>query len=331
MATVSEFAAIEVLRRGLTRTPKSAVVRVGIGDDAAVLGRPAGELVCSTDASLEGVHFDLTWLSVERAARRAVHAAVSDLAAMGADPLAAVVALEVPKAVTKASFAAIAKGQASAARETSCAIVGGNISSGNKLAFTTTVLGTCPTGRSVLRSGAKAGDEIWLSDEVGWAGLGLSLLQTRRVEFSGRGYRASNASTARFALEAAKRWSTPSAKLVTGRAWRGAARSMIDVSDSLASEVGHIAKASGVRLVLDELALSAAHQQLFRASQALGFDALQLALYGGEDYALLATGPARKRPRGAKTIGFVERGRGAWLSRDGRRVSLKSGFDHLYR
>jgi thiamine-monophosphate kinase len=130
-------------------------------------------------------------------------------------------------------------------------------------------------------------------------------------------------------VRAVEHWTAPSAKLVTGQEWRAAATSMIDISDSLASEAGHIAQASGVRLVLDELALHDAHPRLFRASQQLGFDALQLALYGGEDYALLATGLARKRPVGAKVIGVVERGRGAWLSGDGHRVRLKSGFDHL--
>jgi thiamine-monophosphate kinase len=329
MAKVSEFAAIEVLRRGLSRGPSSSALSVGIGDDAAVLRRPAGELVCSVDSSLEGVHFDSRWLSVELAARRATHAAVSDLAAMGADPLAAVVALEIPKGTSKATFAAIARGQARAARETGCPVVGGNITRGKRLAFTTTVLGTCKRGQSVLRSEAKPGDEIWLSDEVGWAGLGLSVLQAGQVTFTGRGYRASSASVGRAGVTAAQHWSVPSAKVATGQAWRGRANSMIDISDSLASEAGHLAEASEVRLVLDAEALGEATRGLSRACETLGRDPLELVLYGGEDYALLATGPSRARPYDAKVIGLVERGKGAWLLRDGKRTRLRTGFDHL--
>lgn len=329
MAKVSEFAAIEVLRRGLGRGPTSTALSVGIGDDASVIRRPTGELVCSVDSSLEGVHFDLRWLSVELAARRATHAAVSDLAAMGADPLAALVALEVPKGTEEVTFAAIAKGQARAARETSCPVVGGNIARGQRLAFTTTVLGTAKPGRSVLRSGAKPGDEVWLSDEVGWAGLGLTMLQSRRVTFNAGSYRCRAASARGVAIRATKRWVMPTAKVATGKAWRGAVHAMIDISDSLASEAGHVADASNVRLVLDAAALRVSHRSLFRACETLGRDPWKLLLYGGEDYALLATGTARKRPPTALVVGTVERGQGAWLLRDGKRMRLGTGFDHL--
>lgn len=365
MASVSEFAAIEVLRRGLSAGPTSSRIRVGIGDDAAVLGCPTGELVCSIDASLEGVHFDTKWLSLENAARRAVHAAVSDLAAMAATPLAAVVALEVPSGLSRREFSAIAKGQVRAANETSCPVVGGNITRGDKLAFTTTVLGSCERGASVLRSTAVAGDEIWLSDEVGWAGLGLSMLQAQRLVFTGRGYRAASRVNAvaregtaartsgslrgqtakrarggtdrrsradaaeRVGIEAVWRWVLPSAKVSVGRAWRGAARAMIDVSDSLASEARHLAEASSVKLVLDGAALRAAHPGLWAAAETLGVDPWPLVLYGGEDYALLATGAAKRRPAGAKVIGKVERGSGAWLSHARKLTALNSGFDHL--
>lgn len=323
---VTEFEAIAVLEAVLTRGGKAADVVVGIGDDAAVFRRPSGELVCSVDSSLEGVHFDLRWLSAELAARRAMHAAVSDLAAMGAAPLGAVVALEVPRGTPATTFEAIAKGQARAVRESGCPIVGGNITRGERLGFTTTVLGTCKSGASVLRSGAQPGDEVWLSDPVGWAGLGLSVLQAgERSSADGRG----ETPAARWRTRAVRRWSTPSAKIQTGLEWASRANAMIDVSDSLASEARHLAEASRVSLVLDAGRLASVHRALFTACAGLGRDPWSLVLGGGEEYVLLATGRAERRPRGARVIGHVMQGQGTWLERDDGRVPLTAGFDHL--
>lgn len=326
--SVSEFRAIDVLARKLTWAPDDELLAVGLGDDAAVLRQPRGELVCSVDASLEGVHFDLRWLSLAQAARRAFHAAVSDLAAMGAKPLAALVALEVPPGTSVVGFQAIASGQARAVRETVCPIVGGNISRGKCFGFTTTVLGTCQRGRSVTRAGAQPGDEVWLSDEVGWAGCGLSLLQSGDVVFTGRGYQ-SRIEQSKMALFAARRWSEPRAKLATGSEWATSVHSMIDVSDSLASEARHLADASKAAVVLDARQLSKAHPRLTRTAKQLGLDPLSLVLYGGEDYALLATGRPDRRPFRAKVVGRVELGGGAFVEVDGERQPLGEGFDHL--
>jgi thiamine-monophosphate kinase len=327
-ANVSEFGAIDVIRRILsTRAQPSSVVKVGIGDDCAVLGCSKGELVWSVDASVEGVHFDTRWLSMEAIARRAFHAAASDLAAMGAKPLGALVALQVPKDTTAQTFRAIAKGQARAVRETQCPIVGGNITRGDQLTFTTTVLGECKPGAALLRSGATPGDEVWLSDEVGWAGLGLGLLQSGEVTFTS-GRHESNVDS-RAALRAVDRWCAPHSKLDTGLVWAKGAHSLIDTSDSLASEALHLANASGVAIELDASQLMAAHPRLVRAAHKLGREPLPLILHGGEDYALLGTGPSRKRPPAAKVIGWVNAGKGATLLVEGERVPLTSGFDHL--
>ncbi len=325
---ISEFGAIDVLARKLTRGISNELLTVGLGDDAAVLRQPQGELVCSVDASLEGVHFNLAWLSLEQAARRAFHAAVSDLAAMGAKPLAALVALEVPRGTPSRSFQAIARGQARAVRDTNCPIVGGNIARSKGFGFTTTVLGTCLHGRSVTRSGAQPGDEVWLSDEVGWAGFGLSLLQSEAVVFTSHGYQ-SQIEEASVAVLAAGRWSAPRAKVKTGLEWAKSARSMIDISDSLASEAHHLAEASKAAVILVGRQLLKAHPRLARAAKALERDALSMVLYGGEDYALLATGPSEKRPPRAKVVGRVEPGHGAFVELDGQRHPLGEGFDHL--
>lgn len=325
---LSEFTAIDALTRVLNEHLAQSRVTVGFGDDAAVLGRPEGELVCTVDTSLEGVHFDLRWLSLEHAARRAFHAAVSDIAAMGAKPLAALVALEVPSHTPLESFAAIARGQARAVRETGCPIVGGNVSRGRGFGFTTTALGTCRRGHAVTRRGAKPGDEVWLSHDVGWAGLGLSLLQSGAVLYQEGRYRCVG-DQIRDATSAARRWSAPQARVSTGMQWASRVHAMIDISDSLASETRHLAQASGVALVLDAKRVRDAHRRIWRTAQRLGRDPLHSILYSGEEYALLATGFSRNRPEDALVIGAVEEGTGAFVTDAGKRSMLHEGFDHL--
>jgi thiamine-monophosphate kinase len=325
---LSEFTAIDVLTRVLNEHLAQTRVTVGFGDDAAVLGRPEGELVCTVDASLEGVHFDLRWLSLEHAARRAFHAAVSDIAAMGAKPLVALVALEVPPHTAFDSFAAIARGQARAVRETGCPIVGGNVSRGRGFGFTTTALGTCRRGHGVTRRGAKPGDEVWLSHDVGWAGLGLRLLQSGAVVFREGRYRCVG-DLGRDATFAARRWSAPQARVSTGMQWASRVHAMIDISDSLASETRHLAQASQVALVLDAKRMRDSHRRVWRTAQRLGRDPLHSILYSGEEYALLATGPSRNRPDDALVIGAVEEGSGAFITDAGKRSALHEGFDHL--
>src|SRR5690606_19258958 len=130
-------------------------------------------------------------------------------------------------------------------------------------------------------------------------------------------------------IEAVRHWVLPSAKISVGRAWRRAAHAMVDVSDSLASEARHLAEASAGKLVLDGVELRAAQSAFWAAAEALGVEPWPLVLYGGEDYALLATGAAKRRPAGAKVVGRVEHGNGAWFYHDRKLTALKPGFDHL--
>jgi thiamine-monophosphate kinase len=322
-----EFDGIDVLRQRLT-TPSNEVAVVGIGDDGAVLRRPSGELVVSVDASIEGVHFDLAWLSLTQAAERSFHAAVSDLAAMGADALASVCAIELPPHADRRAFAEIGKGQARAAGLLGCPIVGGNVTKGSGFGFTTTVFGTVPRGRSILRSGAEPGEEVWLSHQAGWAGLGLHLLQQRLATRRGRAWDFAP-HLGRWTHAAIRAWTAPRAKLRESATWRRKASALIDTSDSLASEANHVAKASGVLMVLDHALLTSTHRPVTRAAIELGLDPLTVVLYGGEDYALLGTGPEKNRPVGALTVGRVERGRGAVLLVEGKHQPLRPGFDHL--
>lgn len=297
-------------------------VSVGIGDDAAVLELGRGRFVWTVDTSVENVHFRTEWLSLEDVGWKSFHAAVSDIAAMGGTPLAALSNLVIPASMGTDAVHALAKGQARAARSLRCPVVGGNLSRGGELSVTTTVLGH--VDRPLLRSGARAGDELWLLGDVGLARAGLLWL-------SRMGKRKVSPSAGRGLALCVDAWRRPNALIRFGLLLQGHAHAAIDVSDGLSTDAAHLAESSRVRVVIDESTLrSVLSPDLVKASAVLDVDALELALSGGEDYALLATGPAPSRPRGVRRIGRVEKGKGLYIESGGkaRRVSAR-GFEHF--
>jgi thiamine-monophosphate kinase len=313
--TLGESAAIRLL--GSRLAGAGGAVRLGIGDDAALVAPEPGVLVWTVDACLEGAHFERGLLGLGDIAKKALNAAVSDLAAMGAHPLGALSALELPPRFSKKELDEFARGQARAARELGCPVVGGNIARGKRLGVTTTVLGVAT--RPLRRDVARPGNEVWLVGSVGLAASGLALLRARRQR-NGRGVR-----------RAVLAWQRPRALVREGLALARRATAAIDVSDGLGGDARHLADASGVRLVIEERALTRAlPPELALVAKALGRSPLALALEGGEDYALVATGRRSRKPSFARRIGRVEAGRGAVLERvDGTRVPLARGFDHL--
>ena len=297
------------------------VASVGIGDDGAVLAAPAKGLVWTVDAAVEGVHFDRGMTSPELIGARAFHAAVSDIAAMGGKPLAALSSLAAPRALSGNILARVAQGQARAARELGCPVVGGNLARASELSITTTVLGVAK--RPLTRAGARPGHEVWLVGDVGLAHAGLVALRA--------GARPRRPAAAARAIAACVRaFQEPRARIAEGLGLVGRASAAIDVSDGLGADAGHIAAKSRVRIVIEEAALSAAlRPELTLAASTLGIDPLEAALSGGEDYALLATGPARRKPREAVRIGRVEEGsRVVVEGSDGARHDPGAGFDH---
>jgi thiamine-monophosphate kinase len=309
---IREFAAIaqlEALFRG-----QSPLVELGIGDDAAVL-KPRGRLVWTVDTAVEHVHFERRWLTLAELGWRSFQAAASDVCAMAGQPLVALSSVIFPAGFSTGQLKQLARGQRAAARALGCQIVGGNLSRGAELSITTSVLGSAQ--QPLLRSGARIGDELWLLGDVGLAAAGLRLLQ-----------RGSSSSRSR--QRALSAFRKPSAQLKAGLALARRAHAAIDISDGLAGDAAHVARASNVRIVFDLAALEAALSPALRAvSTELGRPALDLALYGGEDYALLATGPKQRRPRGARVIGSVEAGRGVWLAGAHGRVRAGAGFQHV--
>ncbi|MGK3997347.1 thiamine-phosphate kinase [Sorangium sp. So ce1024] len=328
MSGRSEWKRIDMLRAVLGGAAGDHVL-CGIGDDAAILAPAAPRsgalpgvpepLVWTVDSAVEGVHFRRDLLGFEDLGYRATMAAASDLAAMGARPVGLLAALVLPPSVSDDELGALARGQRAACDEIGTAVIGGNLSRGGELSITTTALGVAAV--PLRRDGARPGDALALAGPVGLAAAGLALLD--------RGVAPAGAA-AELAIRAFRR---PAARIDAGLRAAARARAAIDVSDGLVADVAHLARASGVRALLDPAALVGA--DLRDAAALLGVDALDLALYGGEDYAVVVAGPDVGELAGFVAIGrCAPREEGAsdvaLLGPDGQLTSLVArGYDHF--
>lgn len=301
-----EFDLIERIRLHCSDTRSD--VRLGIGDDAAILVPPPGaELLASTDTLVEGVHF-LPGTPARELGWKALAVNLSDLAAMGATPAWALLALTLPRA--DAAFVdAFAAGFAELARRHGVALVGGDTTSG-PLAIGVTVLGFAPAGAALRRDGARPGDRVFVTGTLGDGVAGLHCL---------RGGAAAPAEDAPADARAAvvARLQRPEPRVVAGLALRGLASACIDTSDGLLGDLGHIAERSAVAIEVEAEALpaSAALRALYPPAQRL---ALQAA--GGDDYQLAFTAPAQRASAIRDALGEI----GCPLSEIGR-VTAGSG------
>jgi thiamine-monophosphate kinase len=285
LSDLGEFGLIERLRRrlaGAGAAPAAGTVVHGIGDDAAILGAPAGsELVATIDALIEEVHFRKDWSRPEDVGWKSLAVNVSDLGAMGARPLGALVTLAAPVWTPVRWIDRLYEGLAECARLYGCPVVGGDtIRSPASIAISVAALGSVPAGRAVLRTGAQRGDLVCVTGVVGDSGAALELLR-RGKTVSGKRYRS--------LLE----WHfRPRPPVAAGSALAeaGLASSMLDLSDGLASDLQHIARGSkvGIRIEAARLPISDAARQ---AAREMDTDPVRWALFGGEDYQLLFTVP----------------------------------------
>jgi thiamine-monophosphate kinase len=252
-------------------------VSLGIGDDAALVRVPAGtELVVSVDTIIAGVHFPAATAPAD-VGYRALAVNLSDIAAMGATPAWATLALTLP-AAEESWLEGFCAGFFGLARAHDVMLIGGDTTSG-PLSITVQIMGHVPIGKALLRSGARAGDLIVVSGHVGEAAAGLELLEQRA------------ATDQRYRDRLVARFLRPEPRVALGLALRDVASAAIDISDGLGADLTHILEASGVgaRLELDSLPISEALAACFDSQRAL-----ELAFGGGDDYELCVTVPAQR-------------------------------------
>jgi thiamine-monophosphate kinase len=329
---VNEHERVEALRRlfgsAAPASPSQHLrVDLGIGDDAALLSlQGAGaRIVVTVDEQVEDAHFRLSWLSFEDLGFRSTMAAASDVAAMGGRASACFSSLVVPRSLGDEDLLAIARGQALAASHLGAVVAGGNLARGAALSIGTTVLGSVE-GLGLRRDGARPGDALWLAGPVGRAGAGLAMLATQAQGVALEG--GAVGAAAQVCLEA---WRRPEARQKAGlAAAAGGATALIDISDGLAADAGHVARASGLRLVLEERPLLA-DATLATVASRIQRSPLGLALGGGEDYALLAATPPGTSLPGFVRIGRCESGAPEVIVErvDGTREPPPLGWDHF--
>jgi thiamine-monophosphate kinase len=301
---MGEFELLAKVREMLP--PPGPRVRLGSGDDAAIV-EADGVAATSVDAIVDGVHFRREQMGLAQIGRKALATALSDLAAMGAEPGEAYVVLGVPPDLDEPGCLELLEGIGGIARETGTTLAGGDVTRAPALTVAVTVVGYAASAEElVTRGGARPGDLLVVTGELGGAAVGLE----------------------------------PRPRLDAGRALASAgATAMIDLSDGLGGDARHLAEASGVRLLIDAARLPLA-SGVAEVAAANGRDPLELATAGGEDYELLATlPPQRFAPAaaalsdadglGLTAIGEATAGEGVEIRLPGGGILEPAGFDQL--
>lgn len=316
MSPLAEKSLIARIRRHASDDRR---IIAGIGDDCAVVRLPAGhEALITTDFTLEGIHFRRAWHSPQVVGRRCLTRGLSDIAAMGGDPMAAFLSLALPANLPQKWVDGFLAGLLALAREFGVSLAGGDTAeSPDGILADVIVLGSAPSGQSIRRSGARAGDRIYVTGELGGSAATLDLL------FSGRKLRPADF----------PRHFRPIPRIEIGRLLRskGLASAMIDTSDGLSTDLAHICEESGVGAEIDTDRLPLA--EIGRPARPVN---LNFALHGGEDYELLFTAPKNKRIPGSiggvriTEIGKIRRSPKIHLTKAGRRSILKPlGWQHF--
>lgn len=322
----------ELLAKVRERLPGSGPrVRLGSGDDAAVTV-PGGATATSVDAIVDGVHFRRDHADLATIGRKALATALSDLAAMGAEAGEAYVVLGVPPDLDEDGCLRLLDGMVELAAATGTTIAGGDLTRAPALTIAVTVVGHAPSAEDLVgRGGARPGEIVVLTGEIGAAAAGLLLLDDPAL---GAELSAETADRLR------ERQLDPTPRLRAGRALAAAgATAMIDLSDGLGGDAAHVAAASGVGLRIEAAALPLA-KGVAEVAAAAGREPLALACSGGEDYELLATLPAERLGEASIAIGEAAEATlthvGEVLAGEGVEIRLPggerveaSGFDQL--
>ncbi len=298
------------------------VIPTAIGDDSAVLRLPPGrETLVTTDFSLEGIHFQRDWHPAESVGHRCLARGLSDIAAMGGEPVAAFLSLALPRDLPQAWVGRFLGGLIGLAKKYGVTLAGGDTAqSPNGILADIIVVGSVPKGKSVLRSGARPGERIFVSGTLGGSAAAVARMQAApKKKLSPREY---------------PRHFYPEPRVGIGRMLRerGLASAMIDTSDGLSTDLAHLCEESGVGAELDAAAIPRA-----RVGKSVRAVDLDLALHGGEDYELLFTAASGKRVPGKidgvalSEIGIITRSRKILL-RDAQGVAhalRPRGWEHF--
>ncbi len=310
--SIAEAGEFGLIARIVARLETGAASLVGPGDDAAVVAAPDRRVVASTDVLVEGRHFRRDWSSAADIGHRAAAANLADIAAMGATPTALLVALCLPTDLEVEWAEELAGGLSAEAGRVGAGVVGGDMSASPTLTIAVTALGDLQGRDPVLRSGAQPGDVVALAGRTGHAAAGYTVLS--------RGFR-----TPKLLVEAYRR---PEVRYAAGpAAARLGATSMIDISDGLLQDLGHVATASVVGINLERDAFEVP-DQMRDAASALGVDPYVWLLAGGDDHALAATfPPGVPLPPEWHAVGSVHGGTGVTVDR--RPWQGGTGWDHF--
>ena len=315
----SEF---DIIARHFTRPAANAVL--GVGDDCALVDVSNGmDLAVSVDTMVSGTHF-FPDVNPENLGHKALAVNLSDIAAMGAMPYWAMLALTLPT-VDDGWLGAFAKGFFDLAEEFNVSLIGGDTTRG-PLTLTVTIMGEVPTGAALRRSGAKAGNDVWVSGNVGDAALAVAHRHGKLVLSESDYY------------EAVMRLYEPTPRVRLGQALRGMATAAIDISDGLLADLGHICRLSNVGATVDLMSIPVSPIGAKHLESEAGRSAI---VAGGYDYELCFTAPANARESIEELtdvlgvpltrIGQIRRGKGVSLhGPDGKPVKIDGrGFDHF--
>jgi thiamine-monophosphate kinase len=325
VADLGEFGLIAAIRALL---PAGSAEVIGIGDDAAVIRAPDRRVVASTDLLIEGRHFRRDWSGAFDIGGKAAAQNFADIAAMGASPTALLVGLAAPGDLAVAWAEDLVRGLAAECARAGAAVVGGDVSSGDSVMLGVTALGDLGGREPVTRSGARAGDLLAIAGRQGRSAAGLALLEAGILRPGGAGVAGSAGLAGLAGLVDSHRRPSPPYDAGPQAADLGAT-SMIDISDGLVADLGHVADASDVLIDIETARLEG-DPALQTAADVLGVDWMRWVLTGGEDHALAATFPAGTGlPPGWSVIGTVRKGRGVTV--DAGPADGLSGWSHFDR
>ncbi|MGN6473308.1 MAG: thiamine-phosphate kinase, partial [Mycobacteriales bacterium] len=271
--SISDLGEFGLVARIAARLPQAADVAVGPGDDAAVVEAPDGRVVASVDVLVEGRHFRRDWSSGYDVGRRAAAASLADVVAMGGRPTALLVGFAAPADLDATWAEALADGLRDEAAVVGASVVGGDVTSADAVSVSVTALGDLDGRAPITRAGAQPGDHVVVIGRLGFAAAGLALLEAGRSDHP---------------IADAHRRPVVDYRGADSMASVADVTAMIDVSDGLLSDLGHVARASGVSIRLDSQRL-VIDPQLAEVAVDFGIDPLVWVATGGDDHAFVAT------------------------------------------